>query len=113
MARLTDKDIRTAITDCLTVTSDGVMIKLRVQPRASKSEIVGLHGSSIKVKVTVPATEGRANEAVLDFLAATLDVKRSQLTLVGGSKSRDKRLLVQGLEPKVVLDRLALRLKDN
>jgi uncharacterized protein len=100
-------EIRNALTACLTNTSEGVVVKLRVQPRASKSQLSSLHGNSIKAKVTAPATEGRANEAVLDLLAKAVGIKRAQLTLVGGVKSRDKRILVQGMSQEEILDRLA------
>lgn len=102
-----DSETRSALMSCLTVTSDGVVLNLRVQPRASKSEILGLRGTSIKAKVTAPPADGRANEAVLDLLAATLEVKRAQLSLVGGPKAHDKRILVRGLQAEDIIARLA------
>jgi len=76
----------------------GGRVRLRIVPNAKRSEIVGRHGEAIKIKVAAPALEGRANEALLEFLADVLGVPKREVQLVSGEKSRDKVIEVEGLD---------------
>ncbi len=73
-------------------------MRLRVVPNAKRSEVVGIHGDVIKVKVQAPAMDGKANEALLEFLAETMGVPRRAVQLVAGEKSRDKTIGVDELD---------------
>jgi uncharacterized protein (TIGR00251 family) len=86
----------------------GVVLALKVQPRASRNEIGKLEGAELKVKVTAPPVDSAANESVLDLLSETLDCPRSALELLRGRSSRHKQILVRGLTPEVVHERLRL-----
>lgn len=77
------------------------------QPKAARVGLVGLHADSLKVKVRAPALEGRANEALLAFLAEVLGAPVGRLTLVAGEASRMKRVRVEGLPAAEVEARLA------
>jgi uncharacterized protein (TIGR00251 family) len=72
-------------------------LELKVIPNAPRDEIAGWLGDALKVKIKAPALEGRANEALLDFLATQLGVPRRDLTLVRGDKSRRKVVQIAGL----------------
>ena len=65
-------------------------MQLRVQPRASRDEIAGVSGGAIRVRLMAPPVDGAANDALLRFLAARLDLPRSALTLVSGHTGRTK-----------------------
>jgi len=67
-----------------------IRFSVHLQPRASKNEIAGLHGSSLKVRVTAPPVEGLANEALIDFLSQSLDIPRRNVCIVSGFSSRNK-----------------------
>jgi hypothetical protein len=69
-------------------------LTLHVQPGAKRSEIVGLHGDALKIKLAAPPIEGRANEALLKFIAKLFDVPLCQVTLKRGEQSRHKIILV-------------------
>ena len=73
-------------------------LKLRVSPRSRRPGIAGRHGDAWKVRVAEPPEDGRANEAVLDLLARTLDLPRSRFALVSGHSSREKIVVLQGVE---------------
>ena len=77
--------------------SDGedITLNLHVQPGAKRSEIAGLHGDALKIRLAAPPMEGRANEALLKFIAKLFDVPLRQVELKRGEKSRDKIILVQ------------------
>ncbi len=74
-----------------------VCFRVRVQPRAQRNEIIGLWNGSLKVKVAAPAQDLRANRALLEFLADTLDLSLHQLVVVRGNRSREKTIGVRGL----------------
>lgn len=71
---------------------DILWLLVRVQPRASREQVVGPQGDRLKVRVTAPPVEGAANERVLRLLARELGVPVSQVAVVAGQGSRDKRL---------------------
>ena len=73
-----------------------VRVDVHVQPRASKSEIVGLHGAALKVRVQAPPVEGAANEALVSLLADRLGVPRRAVRVVAGAASRMKTVEVDG-----------------
>lgn len=78
---------------------DGVQLQVLVQPRASRSRVVGLHDDRLKLQVAAPPVEGEANDAVLRLLAEVLEVPRRQLELVQGETARRKTVLVRGITP--------------
>ena len=73
-------------------------LRVHVQPRASKSELVGWREGSLAVRLTAPPVEGAANKACRDFLAEALGVRRADVELVSGDKSREKRFRIHGLD---------------
>jgi uncharacterized protein len=73
-------------------------LKLRVSPGARRPGFAGRHGDAWKVRVAEPPEDGRANEAVLRLLAEMLDVPRAQVALVSGHASRDKIVVLDGIE---------------
>jgi len=82
-------------------TSSGVTVAVRAQPGAKKTAIVGLYGegaaAQLKIAVQAPPIEGRANEALVAFLAKALDLSRSSVELVSGESSRSKVFLLRGV----------------
>jgi uncharacterized protein (TIGR00251 family) len=72
-------------------------LKLRIVPNAKRSELAGTHGDAIKLKIAAPAIEGRANEALVEFLAEKLGVPQRNIALVSGAKSRDKLVEIDGM----------------
>jgi hypothetical protein len=72
-------------------------VRVRVQPRASRNEIVGWREDVLSVRVTAPPVNGRANAAVAALLAAALGVRPSAVTIVRGAKGREKVVSVAGL----------------
>ncbi len=73
---------------------EDLLLAVRVQPRASRDEIVGPHGDSLKVRITAPPVEGQANLHLLKYLAKAFGVPRSALTLLSGDSGREKRLRI-------------------
>ncbi len=74
-----------------------VVFPVRVQPRASKDEIAGEIGGTLKVRLRAPAVEGRANEALIEFLARLLKTPKSAVRILSGDRSRTKRIEIGGV----------------
>jgi len=85
----------------------GCTLELKVIPNAPRDEIVGWLGDALKVKIHAPALDGRANDALLDFLASRLGVARREVTLLRGDKSRRKVVQIAGIDAAGVRQRLA------
>lgn len=81
---------------------------MRLQPGAGKDEIVGMRAGVLAARVTAPASEGRANEALCRLLAKRLRLPRSSVTVVRGHRSRDKLLEIDGLDSTTLLERLGV-----
>lgn len=82
----------------LTKSSDGrQMLHLHVQPKGSKSRIVGLHDGRLKLSVSSPPVDGKANKAVVAFLASLLGVHKNDVELKSGLQSRKKTVLVSSM----------------
>ncbi|RJX26355.1 MAG: YggU family protein [Desulfurivibrio sp.] len=79
------------------VADNSVSLDLYIQPKASRNSICGLHGDELKLAITAPPLDGRANKAVIHYLAELFGVAKSSISILSGQQSRHKRCLVQGL----------------
>ena len=79
--------------------TDGLVVALHVQPGARRTAIVGPHGDRLKVAVSSPPADGRANSALLAFLAERLAIPKSCLRLLSGASSREKRVAIDAALP--------------
>ena len=82
-------------------------LSVRVQPRASRNEVAGLVGDTLKIRLTAPPVEGEANDACLAFLAKLLDLAPSRLAIIQGAHSRTKLIRITGLTKDEVRARLS------
>jgi uncharacterized protein (TIGR00251 family) len=85
----------------------GVSFAVKVHPRAKKNAITGELGEALKLSLTTPPIEGRANEACVEFFAKLLKVPRSSVTIASGQTSRNKVIRVAGVSGKYVRERLS------
>ncbi|NML26612.1 DUF167 domain-containing protein [Zoogloea dura] len=86
--------------------ADGsVVLTLHIQPGARKTELAGLHGEALKIRLAAPPVDGKANAALVAFLAKACGVSKSAVELVSGETSRSKRVRVRGADV-AVLERL-------
>lgn len=90
----------------LTVGRAEVRLTVRVQPRAARSRVVGRHGEALKVQVSAPPVEGAANAAVIEVIAAWLDVPRRSVDLVQGQRGRDKVVAIAASDPAALAGRI-------
>ena len=93
---------------CLKLQDGLVMLSVKAQPRASRSEVSGLLGTELKVKVAAPPVDGAANEALVEFLSDTLKVPRRSVQLVRGASATHKVFSISGTTAEQVAQRLGL-----
>ncbi len=87
-------------------TAAGATFAVKVHPRAKKNAITGVVGDALKVSLTAPPVEGRANEACIEFLAGLLKVPRASVTIVSGASVRTKVVRVAGMTAAQVKERV-------
>lgn len=85
-----------------------VTLRLHIQPGAKKSELAGLHGEALKIRLAAPPVDGRANACLIAFVADRLGIAKSQISMVSGEASRAKRIRISGVDPASVRRRLAI-----
>jgi uncharacterized protein len=88
--------------------TEGITFAIRVHPRAKRNDITGELGDALKVSLTAPPIDGKANEACIDFLAKVLSVSRSSVTIASGQSSRRKVIRVIGLSAEEIRKRIAM-----
>ncbi|MBU4370600.1 MAG: YggU family protein [Proteobacteria bacterium] len=88
-------------------TETGVVFRIRVVPRALRREPVGIRDDALKLRITAPPVEGKANRECVRMLAELLGVKRTQVAIISGHASRTKTVAVEGVKAKEIAARIA------
>ena len=94
------------VSSFLSDSKDGVILRVQVQTRASRDEVVGPHGDALKVLITAAPVAGAANKHLLKFLAKRLKIPQNQLSLKSGATSRAKSIAIEGISAEEVRQRL-------
>lgn len=87
-------------------TRDGAILTVHVQPKASTTECVGIHGDAVKIRVAAPPVDGAANDALIRFLAQRLSLPLAAVRIESGTSGRRKRVGLQGVKADRVIARL-------
>ncbi|HZD06974.1 MAG TPA: DUF167 domain-containing protein [Candidatus Limnocylindrales bacterium] len=96
----------------VTLGAQGVSFAVKVHPRARKNAITGTVGDALKLALTAPPVEGKANQAVIEFFADLFAIPRSSVTIASGETSRNKIVRVAGVSKPVAEQKLAEQLKS-
>lgn len=92
----------------ITTTKNGVMLTVHACPRAAQSQVQGLHGDAVKIRLQAPPTDGKANDALITFLSQKLSVPERDLMIVSGHSARRKRVAITGITAPGVQAKLGL-----
>lgn len=84
----------------------GIVLKVSVQPKASRNEATGIHDGALKLRLTAPPIEGAANAACLAFLAQLFHVQKSRLRIIRGHRSRQKWVQIEGVTRGMIFEEL-------
>ncbi|HUW39038.1 MAG TPA: DUF167 family protein [Rhodocyclaceae bacterium] len=94
------------MSDWLRADGDDVLLKLHIQPGAKQTEVAGMHGEALKIRLAAPPVDGRANDCLIAYLADRLAVAKRRVELVGGAASRQKRVRISGMDAATARARL-------
>jgi len=97
------------VSDFVSESSSGLILKVHVQTRASRDEIVGSHGDLLKVRITAAPIAGEANKHLLKFLAKKLKISQGQLSIKSGATSKKKSISILGISGAEVRERFLRR----
>jgi uncharacterized protein len=89
-------------------TAQGAQFALRVQPRASRNAIAGVMGDAVKLAITAPPVDGKANQAVVEYLSELFQVSKSSIAIVSGETGRNKLIVVRGRNAEQVRNALGI-----
>ena len=87
-------------------TPNGLDVRIKAVPRAAKNEIQGLHDGALKIRLTTPPVDGKANQALIKFLSKTLSISKSQIELAQGETSRHKIVKITGLSKETLIRKI-------
>lgn len=90
------------------VTKGGVRLHLFIQPKSSKNEVVGPHNGLLKIKITAPPIDGRANEGLIEFLSDYFDIPKRDIVIVRGETGRTKTVELLGVSEQLAKQKLKL-----
>ncbi len=90
----------------ITEAQGSVTFAVRVMPRSSRNQIVGVEDGALKIKLTAPPVEGAANAALIEVIAEWLGVRRSAVAIISGDKARNKLVRVQGVTTEQITQRV-------
>jgi uncharacterized protein len=93
--------------------AEGTVLPVRAQPGARRNEIRGVQNGALRVCITQAAEKGKANKALVELLAKLLGLKRSQIELISGETSHQKRFLVRGMTPDELRVRIEQAVADS
>lgn len=88
--------------------ADGVLVKVKVVPRASKTELCGMYSDTIRIRLSSPPVDGKANKELLGYFAKRLSVSKQQVSLHAGASSRIKRVKITGISKNRLTESLRL-----
>ena len=100
------RELKTEVPTYLRVQADGILLAVKLQPRAAKNEIGAALGDELRIKVTAPPVDAAANQALIELLADTFDCARGQVELIRGQTSRHKTIRLHGLSVEAVVQSL-------
>jgi len=86
--------------------TDGCLLKCWIQPRSSRNAVVGVHGDALKIALTAPPVDGKANKELLKFIAKYFKLPKSSVQIVAGESSRSKTILISGLDKNIITKKL-------
>jgi len=94
------------VAEIIQPTPDGILINVRVIPRAGRSCLSGARGDALLARLQAPPVDGKANDELIDLIAAALDVPARAVSIVAGERSRQKRVRVSGIDARTAASRL-------
>lgn len=94
------------INDCFKITENDIIVKVKIVPGSSKNKIVGAYNNALKIAITAPPVEGKANKKCITYLAKFFDVAKLKIEIISGQTSKNKLIKIYDINQKDFLDKL-------
>ena len=101
------------ISNCIKKTEKGVVLAVRLTPNSSRDEISGYTDEYVKIKISAPPNENKANKKLLEFISKYFDIPKTDTILVSGDKSRLKKILLKNIDEEFIKQKFFVRDKIN
>ena len=95
-----------SINDCLKIAGNDIVIKVKIVPGSSKNKIVGVYNNALKIAITSPPVDGKANKKCIAYLAKYFDVAKSKIEIISGQTSKNKLIRIYDISKKDFLEKL-------
>ena len=104
--KLKKQKMKSGINDCFKITGDDVVVKVKIVPGSSKNKIVGVYDDALKITITAPPVEGKANKKCISYLAKCFDVAKSKIEIISGQTSKNKLIKIYGINLSEFLEKI-------
>ncbi|GAG12410.1 unnamed protein product [marine sediment metagenome] len=94
------------INDYFKITGNDIIVKVKIVPGSSKNKIIGVYNDSLKITITAPPVEGKANKKCIAYLAKYFDVAKSKIEIISGQTSKNKLIKIYDISKKEFLDKI-------
>ena len=94
------------INDYFKITGNDIIVKVKIVPGSSKNKIIGVYNDSLKITITAPPVEGKANKKCIAYLAKYFDVAKSKIEIISGQTSKNKLIKIYDISQKEFLDKI-------
>lgn len=94
------------INDYFKITGNGIVIKVKIVPGSSKNKIVGVYNNALKISITAPPVEGKANKECIAYLSKYFDVAKSKIEIISGKSSKNKLIKIYDISQSKFLDKI-------
>ena len=95
-----------SINDCLKIAGNDIVIKVKIVPGSSKNKIVGVYNNALKIAITAPPVDGKANKKCIAYLAKYFDVAKSKIEIISGQTSKNKLIKIYDISQEEILEKL-------
>ena len=95
-----------SINDCLKIAGNDIVIKVKIVPGSSKNKIIGTYNGALKIAITAPPVEGKANKKCIAYLAKYFDIAKSKIEIISGQTSKNKLIRIYDIRKKDFLEKL-------
>jgi len=98
--------MNSSIDDCFKITGNNIIIKVKIVPGSSKNKIIGAYNDALKITITAPPVEGKANKKCIAYLAKYFDIAKSKIEIISGQTSKNKLIKIYDISQKEFLDKI-------
>ena len=98
--------MKSSINDCFKIVGNDIVIKVKIVPGSSKDKIIGVYNDALKIAITAPPVEGKANKKCIAYLAKYFEVAKSKIEIISGQTSKNKLIKIYDISQSEFLDKI-------